>query len=201
MPAHAPYLPLAIPVGTGSAAWNPDCPAARRALPDQRASKAAAVLGQWVPVSVLGSRIAQSLFASRSVSRSGRVGSEYPITDRANQLRYEPLPRCSGASSSAATAAVTRLRRSIFITSVATAFARAHRSSPRCALVIMSAAPSWSVAQRRLGSNRWTKVRPLSARAELGVPESPQFGVFLPQRQAPVSRICAANSPIAFILF
>jgi hypothetical protein len=58
-------------------------------------------LGQWVPVSVLGSRIAQSLFGSRSVSTSGRVGSEYPITDRANQLRYEPLPHFTITATSA----------------------------------------------------------------------------------------------------
>jgi hypothetical protein len=58
-------------------------------------------LGQWVPVSVLGSRIAQSLFGSRLVSRSGRVGSDYPITDRAKQLRYEPLPHFTITATSA----------------------------------------------------------------------------------------------------
>jgi hypothetical protein len=58
-------------------------------------------LGQWVPVSVLGSRIAQSLFGSRSVSRLGRVGSEYPITDRTNQFRYEPLPHFTITATSA----------------------------------------------------------------------------------------------------
>ena len=95
--------PLAISVGAGSVACNPDCLAARRALPDQRVSKAAPLppLGQWVPVSVLPSRIAQSLFASRSVSRSGLVGSEYPITDRADRLRYEPLPHFTITATSA----------------------------------------------------------------------------------------------------
>ena len=58
-------------------------------------------LGQWVPASLLGSRIAQSLFGSRLVSRSGPVGSEYPITDRANRLRYEPLPHFTITATSA----------------------------------------------------------------------------------------------------
>ena len=58
-------------------------------------------LGQWVPVSVLGSRIAKSLFGSRSVSSSGWVGSENPITDRTNQLRYEPLPHFTITATSA----------------------------------------------------------------------------------------------------
>ena len=78
----------------GSDGWYPDCPASRRALPDQPASKAAAFATSR-PVGsgfCSGSRIAQSLFGSRSVSRSVRVGSEYLITDRTDQLRYEQLP-------------------------------------------------------------------------------------------------------------